>query len=198
MIPINSICYSDIQFNGKREVCILIVIIMNEKYIKFNSQTLSVKIVSRKGPVETTIKATPWNGDPVSHPLSDIVYHDILYPAIEARDKRQGKKCTYSLVHPDPWLVGIAMVMREGIVQGIAWDTIKILVKKAYEVMATQGLAPRDVRTSRTKKSKTELGFVWTQYKDGRKQYQMFLGLRRVYSKNIKNNGYRSAKRIKQ
>ena len=90
------------------------------------------------------------------------------------------------------------MVMWEGIVQGIAWDTIKIIVKKAYEVMATQGLAPRDVRTSRTKKSKTELGFVWTQYKDGRKQYQMFLGLRRVYSKNIKNNGNRSAKRIKQ
>jgi hypothetical protein len=169
---------------------------MNEKYIKFNKQTLSVKIISRKGPLDKTLKAAPWNGDLVSHPLSRIVYFDILYPAIQARDKRQGIKRSYSLIHPDPWLVGIAMVMWEGIVQGMAWDAIKIFVKKAYEVMAANGIAPSGEPTSRAKKSKTELGFVWTQYKDGRKQYQMFLGLRRVYSKNIKNNGDRSVKRL--
>ena len=89
------------------------------------------------------------------------------------------------------------MVMWEGIVQGMSWDAIKIFVKKAYEVIAAEDLAPRGVSTSRTKKSKTELGFVWTEYKDGRKQYQMFLGLRRVYNKNVRNNLDRSTKRLK-
>jgi hypothetical protein len=174
---------------------------INEKYIKFNRHDLSIAVVSKKSAGTTSFRASPWKGDLVSHPLSLIVYHDVLYPAIEARDKRLGRKCAYCLVPPDPWLVGIAMVMWEGIVQGMAWDSLKIIVKKAYQVMADEGLAPVKTPITRIKKSKTELGFEWIQYKDGRKQYQLFLGLRRAYNKKEKMNvnllGRRNANQIK-
>ena len=137
----------------------------------------------------------PFNVDLGRNPIAPDVYWQVLYPAVEARDKRRGRKgVAYSLVHPDPWLIALAMVMWEGIVQGLSWDTVKLSVRKALSVMQSEGVAPTETRETHTKKKakRTELGFCWTEYKNGKKQYDMFVGLRRVHKEQVKRSRRKS------
>ena len=125
------------------------------------------------------------------NPVAASVYYGVLYRARYARDRRAGiRNVSYCLVHPDPWLVAIAMVMWEGIVQGLSWETVKLSVRKAMSVMQAAGVAPTESSKTR-KRGKTEVGFAWTGYLNGKKQYDMFVGLRRVHDQQVEKRSRR-------
>jgi hypothetical protein len=118
-------------------------------------------------------------------PIGRIVYFDVLYPSMEAADRRAGRNRKACLITPDPWLVVLAAVMWEGIVQGLTWDCVKAAGKAALARLAERGLAPTASKARRTtsgqRESRTEVGFHWVEYAEsGKKQRELFLGLRRV------------------
>ena len=76
--------------------------------------------------------------------------------------------------------------MWEGIVQGVAWDGVKTLVKSALDKLKQEGVAPKSEEKEVTKKESRELGFAWTSYLNGKKQYHMFIGLKKVYVRETK------------
>lgn len=153
------------------------------KHIRFDPQTITVKVGTGDPRGRGVIPVIePFKTDFDRDPLINVIYWEILYPAVEARDRREGKNVSHSLVPPDPWLVALGLVMWEGIIQGMSWDVVKASVRAAMQTMQADKVAPstdyiEDVTTS------TNLGFGWTEYMDGKKQYDMFVGLKRVHKK---------------
>ncbi|MBI3125598.1 MAG: hypothetical protein HYZ10_14470 [Ignavibacteriales bacterium] len=124
--------------------------------------------------------------------LHKIVYSDVLYTLVHEKDKKENIEGTlYSLLKPDPWLVAIAYVMWEGLIQGMTWDIIKFFVLNILKKLKLYGLAPNlteDIQESDTnsnyRKSRKEIGFSWIEYSDeGEPLREFFLGLKSVYEK---------------
>jgi hypothetical protein len=97
----------------------------------------------------------------------------------------QGKKVRFSIRPPDPWLIGLAYVMWEGVIQGLTWDVVKVSVRTVLRKLQDLGLAPLQdnfaAKINKQKITKTQLRFSWTSYTKNRKQYELFLGLKREY-----------------
>lgn len=126
-------------------------------------------------------------GPKIDHPVAHAVLLNVLYPARYARDRRlgiTGRK--YALIPPDPWLVALGLVMWEGIVQGLSWDTVKTAVSTALDKMRRSNAAPVDTSSTKIKRE-LRLGFHWTDYVDGEKQREMFFGLRRKYKQESRS-----------
>ncbi len=162
------------------------------KYIQFNPYEYTVDVTDgpKKDGVNIPVRGPNFKENPWESRISvsSLIYEHVLYRAMGAEDKRKGRKLDYSLVPPDPWLVGIGLVMWEGILHGLAWDTVKYLVVKAIETLKKKGVAPQSEDQEVTQKEATQLGFAWTNYLNGKKQYDMFVGLKRVYSRETKKN----------
>ena len=123
----------------------------------------------------------------VRSPIADVVYHGVLYPAAWAHAKRERRQIDFKLFEPDPWLIALAYLMWQGIIQGLTWDVVKIAARLALDRMSTAGVAPPDLHKSSTKSSHTEIGFSHTSYAtDGHKLYHLFVGLRRTYRAETK------------
>ncbi len=157
------------------------------KHIRHNPRTNTVTVGDGDpGGKRIVPVVEPSKVDLERNPIASFIYWEVLYPAVEAKDRREGRTgVAYSLVPPDPWLVALGMVMWEGIVQGLSWDVVKLSVRKALSVMQSQGVAPDESYEKKGRK-RAELGFCWTAYKDGKKQYDMFVGLRRFHNEQIK------------
>jgi len=151
------------------------------KYIAFNSADLSISVTDKRQPELKNIRVSNSDGRRASDPVSDKILSEVLYPEIKKRDKRSGRNVAYCLAHPDPWLVALGLVMWEGIIQGLSWDIVKLAVQQAMRVMSFSNVAPTNTTTAIKKRAKTEIGYRYTEYSKGRKQYSMFLGLRRHY-----------------
>jgi hypothetical protein len=160
------------------------------RYISVDSETLELQVRSRPAAPNLTI-AVPRRTrksalEAVDHPLSDAILYSVLYPAVYAEDRRKGRKVKYKLAPPEPWLVALGLVMWEGIVQGLSWEIVKLSVKAALTRLRSARLAPPAVNTSEKRASSTEIGFRWVRYASGRKQKEMFIGLRRKYNREVK------------
>jgi hypothetical protein len=117
-------------------------------------------------------------------PLEAVLRYDVLYRAVYAADRRRGRKLRYSLTPADPWLVTLTYLAWQGVVQGMSWDGIKAAMSKALEIMRQGGVAPPKQQSvnRRLKRSQTTAGFSYTKYaEDGRKQYHLFLGVKRKF-----------------
>jgi hypothetical protein len=112
--------------------------------------------------------------------LTCALIDEVLERDVRAREGTSNKDVAYCLASPDPWLIALAAVMWEGIVQGLSWDLIRLAVRTALDKLRQDGVAPTTADT-RVKQSTAGLEFEWTEYQDGRKQYRLFLGLRRAY-----------------
>ena len=118
-------------------------------------------------------------------PFESMVYHDFLYPARYEEDKmkfpglkQKGMYDRYKLIEPPPWMIAIAYIMWESIIEGLVWDAVKPMVRSAMAKLSSFGVAP-----GITKAEKATLGnFPWEGYgTDERKQRDMFIGLKRIY-----------------
>jgi hypothetical protein len=115
-------------------------------------------------------------------PLQEEVYYSVLYGTFPSKENavaaKRGVHTGHMLAPPDPWLVVIAGVMWQGIVQGMAWDALKLFVREALQRMQQLGIAP--VPENPAGGRKTTLKFRWTEFAtDEKKQYEMFVALER-------------------
>jgi len=117
-------------------------------------------------------------------PFYGQVYYGFMYPAVYERECAQSKKkassgrsTAYALAPPEPWLVALAGVMWEGIIQGLAWDVVKVAVRNAATVLRDAGLFPKPQHGG---EKTTTLRIGWSSYADSEeKQFEMFLSLKR-------------------
>jgi hypothetical protein len=155
------------------------------KYITINREKLSVSVTDNSKVAGFVIPGRFDHRVAIKSPIEELVYYDILYRSIKARDKREGiTGVEYKLAELDPWLIAIAYIMWEGIIQGLTWDTIKFIVQQAMHKMKSHNLAPLiNVSHQRQNVStESEIGFKWEKYStDGRKLHQIFVGLRRTH-----------------
>ena len=100
-----------------------------------------------------------------------------------------GKRIAFSIRPPDPWLIVLALVMWEGIIQGLTWDVVKVSVRTVLRNLQDLRLAPLQdnfaAKINRKKITKSQLKFSWTSYTKGKKQYELFLGLKREYKSTM-------------
>jgi hypothetical protein len=89
----------------------------------------------------------------------------------------------FKLFEPDPWMVSTAMIVWEGLLQGLAWDVVKAAARKALDVLREKGLAPAgQVTTKRKTKSGTlTVGFHYERYSEEKGLERFLLGLRQSY-----------------
>lgn len=80
---------------------------------------------------------------------SEMLRHTIGDVKSEDTFNQTGKRIAYCVSAPDPWLYALLWLMWEGVVQGVAWDTIKTLVSTAVSTLQQAKLAPLPNRTSR-------------------------------------------------
>lgn len=113
-------------------------------------------------------------------PMWEAIYFHYLYAEhyrhqTKVSPKNQAAAC---LAPPPAWLVGIAAVMWEGILQGAAWDVVKMSVGAAISKLQGARLAPQD---SGSKETDISVKAGWRTYSSsGKKQYEMFLSLKRT------------------
>jgi hypothetical protein len=160
------------------------------RYIRINRKSLEVDVVASKGDNAIYVPVRrDRSGSAFTDPLHYTVRFDVLYPMVEARDRKRGVQVKYSLHEADPWLVALAGIMWEGLVQGLTWDVIKLSCLSALDKLREKRLAPPTGITTKSeaKRTKTEIGFSWTKFsEDGRPLYEFFLGLKRRFQKASK------------
>lgn len=160
------------------------------RYIRINPNSLKADIVATKHDKAIYV---PVRRERSHSAFTDLLHYtvrcDVLYPMVEARDRKRGAQVKYSLHEADPWLVALAGIMWEGLVQGLTWDVIKHSCLSALDKFRQKRLAPPTGVTtkSKAKHSRTEIGFSWTQFStDGRPLYEFFLGVKRRFQKATK------------
>ena len=157
------------------------------KYILINRKNLSVDVSKKPSKKTFAIPSKLKSTFRDLSPLQSLIYYKILYPAKSAEDKKKGIKVTYLLYHPDPWMIAIAYIMWEGIIQGFTWDSTKLLIDSALEKLVSFKLAPNLSSSKRKKSKKSQLGFHWARYgTDGNLQHEMFIGLKSLHEKMSK------------
>ena len=158
------------------------------KYIVINPKNFNLSLATKLPTEGFIVPLTLAHTFRELSPLENVLYYEVLYHARHARDRRERiSGVRYKLFEPDPWMIALAYIMWKGIVQGLTWDTVKILVVKALGKLRSFGVAPAGDSTKRKTESKTEIGFSWTEYsRDGRKLYHVFVGLKRVFNKTSK------------
>jgi hypothetical protein len=160
------------------------------RYIRIDPESLEVEIVASKNDRSIHVPVRrERSGSAFTDMLHYTVRFDVLYPMVETRDRKRGVHVKYSLHEADPWLVALAGIMWEGLVQGLTWDVIKLLCLSALDKLRRKRLAPpTEVTTKReAKRVRTEIGFSWTQFsEDGRPLYEFFLGVKRRFQKATK------------
>jgi len=163
------------------------------RYIRIDKPSLKVEVVGRKNAKDKKGVFVPVKADSSGSALTDVlhnvVYFDVLYPLVEKAHRKREVHVSHRLVEPDPWLVALAAIMWEGLVQGLTWDAIKMLLLAALGRLREKRIAPQRSSISKAKlqkrTSRTEVGFSWTKYSiDGRPLYQFFLGVKRRFRKS--------------
>lgn len=113
--------------------------------------------------------------------LFDLAW-DLMMDDVIARNEKRGIFVAYRFDVPDPWLLAMAYLMWQGLIQGLTWDATKLLVKGALRKLRAAGVAPALRPPPRDEESSFEIGFSWESYaRDTDEQHKLFLGLRRAY-----------------
>src|SRR5436853_7874768 len=139
------------------------------RYIRINPKSLEADVVASKDDKAIYIPVRrERSGSAFTDLLHYTVRFDVLYPMVEAVDRKRGVRVKYSLHEADPWLVALAGIMWEGLVQGLTWDIIKLSCLAALNKLRQKQLAPPTaiVAKSGAKRAKTEIGFSWTKFSE--------------------------------
>jgi hypothetical protein len=155
-------------------------------FVNIDPQTLEVTFADARG-AGLSIPASPKNRPTELPPIWDAVYFRVLYAEQYKRDRvalaAERKEGIYQadLLAPPPlWFVTIASIMWEGVLQGAAWDFVKIAVSKACSLFSEAGLGPPQGSKEINIYFRTGLE---SYAKNGRKQYGLYLTV-----KNVVNN----------
>jgi hypothetical protein len=113
------------------------------------------------------------------------VYFGTIY-TLHAETQPPDDRKKYSLIAPDPWMLAVAAVVWEGLLQGLSWDLVKAAAISVLGTLRQQRLAPRtEVATKRQSKSGTvSVGFHYERYSEGEGLERFLLGLRHTYERS--------------
>ncbi len=153
-------------------------------FIVIDPKTLKVSVAKEPPTSSALVIAAHDSLYPPDHSkMYDIVYYDVLYAAVYREDERKGiTDRAYSLFPPDPWLVAVAAIMWEGIVQGLSYDVVKALVADGLDTLRARDLAPSKTNSKNRTTTETAIRFGWTNFsKEGKKRREMFFDLKRTY-----------------
>ena len=160
------------------------------KYITVDPENIELALVDEKPENGFAIPTRKTRNDVLERDFHGLVFFRVLYPYVADEDEAKGKpKTGYSLVDPDPWLVALAAVMWQGLIQGLTWDMIKFSVLKAISFLKSNDLLAEGPYPSESwKKSKerkssdVEIGLSWTKFSvDGEPLHKFFLGIKREF-----------------
>lgn len=148
------------------------------KYIAINPVSLMVSVRSTK-PASGLILPARFRALSSDAPMTKVV-RSCLRSSVREPNRWEGKKhVQYCLSSPDPWLVALATIMWQGIVQGLSYDVIKLSVNAALAKLRAGNLAPSSETVRRTA-SAGRVRFRWTSYaSDGRKRRELYVELLR-------------------
>ena len=160
------------------------------RYIRIDPKSLEADVVASKDDKAICVPLRQErSGSAFSDLLHYTVHFDVLYPMVEASDRKRRIRVKYYLHQADPWLVALFGIMWEGLVQGLTWDLIKVSCLSALNKLRKKQLAPPTGVTTKTeaRRARTEIGFSWTEFsEDGRPLYEFFLGIKRRFRKASK------------
>jgi hypothetical protein len=146
-------------------------------YVNVDPKTLEITISGEKrAPMAIPLGIKSVQDMP---PMWEVVYYKYMYGEYHRKQQTLplDKRAAASLAPPPPWLVALAGVMWEGILQGAAWDVVKLAVSSAVSKLRAAGVAPQNLPDRTTQ---TEIKAGWREISvPGRKQYEMFLSLKR-------------------
>jgi hypothetical protein len=160
------------------------------KYIFVDPHDLTVQMRDDRRKKGVTIPVSAHRDIVLRHSFYGLVYFSVIYGMRRKEDRRKGiKNVDYCLPYPDPWLVAVAAIMWEGLLQGLTWDAIKLAVCNGLSVLRRNRLAPTTsgsieqvVKKHDKRKARTEMGFSWRAFsKDGKPLRELFLGVRGEY-----------------
>ena len=162
-------------------------------YIRLDPNNLELSLIDKEPEKGFVIPTNKSRHDVLERDFYGLVYFDVLYPYNADEDKRKGKPkdVAYRLIHPDPWLVALAAIMWQGLIQGLTWDIIKLSVIKGINFLRSNSLVAEEPypkksreKSQRLKSSGLEIGLSWTQFsEDGKPLKKLFLGVRREFEK---------------
>jgi hypothetical protein len=141
-------------------------------YVNVDSDTLEVTLSKTRGsglaiPVHEAGK------------MWEAIRSHFMYPTQFAAARQKSEPYMHALLMEAPlWLTTIGGIMWEGVIQNASWEIVKFAVASALTKLAIVGLAP----TPEMQKSKeTSVRAGWREYSQpGRKQYEMFLSIKRT------------------
>jgi hypothetical protein len=74
----------------------------------------------------------------------------VSYPWASDEDDDAGRKALYQLGPPDPWMLALGALVWEGILQGAAWDAMKVAASSALTRLRALNVAPQSESVSQT------------------------------------------------
>ena len=163
------------------------------KYIVIDEKNLGLSISDSEPKSGFLIPITSSRIDVLERNFFGMIYFSVIYPYVYDEDRAKGISTpkAYCLVEPDPWLIALAGIMWQGLIQGFTWDMIKTSALKGIEFLRSKYLLakepyPRDgwKKSLEKKKAGLEIGIAWTQFsEDGEPLHKLFLGIKREFNK---------------
>lgn len=151
-------------------------------FLNVDPYTLEARFASERGPgLSVPVFAQRRTQLP---PIWEVIYYQVVYAQKYRQDReklaaeRQKGPCrAYALALPPFWFVTMASIMWEGVLQGAAWDVIKLAVSKALSLVSQAGIKAGQ---NNGEISTTVRGGFECYAKDGRKQYGLYLAVKRA------------------
>jgi hypothetical protein len=152
------------------------------KLITLKARSLTLNVIDEDELKGSAIVIRP-TGDLMSESRLQDIVRDHHYHLRYLRDRRLGRNAKYCLRPQDPWEVACAALVWQGILQGLSWDAVKLALSAAWKALRNAPVATlRNPRNSHT--TETKLGLSIEKFgRDGRAQYRLFAGLRRISKK---------------
>ena len=143
-------------------------------YIRLDENNLELSLIDKEPEKGFVIPINKSRYDVLVRGFHGLVYFDVLYPYNADEDKAKGiSGISYKLFEPDPWLVALAAIMWQGLIQGFTWDIIKLSVIKGINFLRSKALLDEEPyqkrgmkKSQKIKSSDLEIGFSWTQFSE--------------------------------
>lgn len=142
-----------------------------------SNECVNIKIGDSIGNLEFSLDGE--NLDEFRHLVATILSELVE----EGLSMQHGRKVAAQISLPDPWLLALFVLMWEGLVQGLTWDSIKYLIQRTLSFFQKRGVAPRNIGDRETK-----LGFRirWSGYLDIKELAAFFMRFELEFKRRTK------------
>src|SRR5689334_3057628 len=115
----------------------------NRSFVNIDPNTLELSIANKRM-APMAIPLSVGNNLSDMTPMWNLTYYHFMYGVYGRRQQNLEpgmRRSAAMLSPPPPWLVALAGVMWEGIIQGAAWDVVKVAANSAMTKLREAGIA---------------------------------------------------------